>query len=210
MAASALTAAVAVIDKAEEANLCTALSRPTNKRTNKRRKRYAAYLAEPFTRQWHSQSTMARLSEAYDERVEERAKARRRRDEERTARLMNSKLRTIGVDVAFLEQQVEQKRRETVLEKEAKAEEAAYEARLIRHLEETEAAELEAKAKEIEDVKETLLKQMAAPKNESTRMVDHFDFESSCGPASAQTFAGDEFDGADKRRTKMQQEQVCR
>mmetsp|Transcript_8675 Transcript_8675/g.18655 ORF Transcript_8675/g.18655 Transcript_8675/m.18655 type:complete len:370 (+) Transcript_8675:2830-3939(+) len=150
---------------------------------------------------------MARLSEAYDERVEERARARRRRDEERMARLLNSKLRTIGVDVDFLEQQVEQKRRETFLEKEAKAEEAAYQARLIRHLEETEAAELEAKAKETGDVKATLLKQMAVPKNDSTKMIDQVDFES-CGPASAQAFAGDEFDGADKRRTKMQQEQM--
>ena len=153
--------------------------------------------------------TMSRLGEAYSDRVEERAKARSLREEKRTARLLNSKLRTIGVDAAFLEQQVEEKRRLSLLEREAKAEEAAYEARLIQHLEDAEAAEVEEKAKVVEDVKQTLLNQMAVfhEKNQSTKSIDPVDLES-CGPASAQIFTGDDVGSAGIQRTKLQQEQV--
>lgn len=136
---------------------------------------------------------------------EERAKARRIRDEERVSRFYNSKLRTIGVDAAFLDQQIKERRNMEKVAREEEAEDAAYQASLIQHLEEAEAAEQSAKDREIQDVKRTLLQQMATKNNAADRMGDPLVLDAS-GPSSAQCFGGE--DEANKERTKLQQEQV--
>ena len=140
-----------------------------------------------------------------DDEQEQRALRKRQQDAERTSRLLNAKLRTIGVDAASLEVQLKEKEAAALALKQLESEEAEYQNQLLAQLEEAETAELEAKLREKQEVEQTLLEQMQLEKNNAPMISEAPELEK-CGASSAQCFSGE--DTSSKERTKMQQEQI--
>lgn len=140
-----------------------------------------------------------------DKEDEQRAVRKRQQDAERTRALLNSKLRTIGIDVESLEKQVEEKEAQRLEFQQLEAQEAKYREQLLAHMEEEETAELEARLKENQEVQRTLLEQMQWDKNNAPTISEPPELEL-CGASSAQCFGGEDADS--KARTKIQQEQI--
>jgi len=146
-----------------------------------------------------------KIAATRDVEEEERALRKRQQDAERTSRLLNAKLRTIGVDVASLQQQLREKKAVALALKQFESEEAEYQEQLLAQLEEAEMAGLEAKLKENQEVQQTLLEQMQWDKNNAPTISEPPELDK-CGASSAQCFSGE--DGNSTERTKMQQAQI--
>lgn len=132
-------------------------------------------------------------------------KGMRDRAEERTSRFMNAHERTIGVNKAALDEQVREKNKKNLEEKQTNIDEGNYIEQLCAFQELEELRVRDDSKKELEDVKQTLLKQMKLPKNNAIRKDGPIDI-TSCGVASAQHFSGEDpqFD----ERKKLQQKQL--
>jgi len=136
---------------------------------------------------------------------EQRARARQRRNDERAARFMMSKSRTIGIDKASLDRQLQEKNKKMLKERCDSIIEDEYQSNFTRFWEESELAEQRRKATQAEEVRQTILQQMKLPKNNALSRGDPLDF-TSCGVSSAQCFAGE--DSRNVERTKKQKEQI--
>lgn len=133
------------------------------------------------------------------------ARALRRRCDKRTVCFMNAKKRTIGIDRNELDRQIVEKEQLRQAERETNQHEAEYQSQLCRYLEESEMASREARARDEDDVKETLQEQMRLPKNNALSKGDPLDPDT-CGLSSVQKLAGE--DAQKATRTRMQQEQI--
>lgn len=134
-----------------------------------------------------------------------RAQSMRLCSQERVARFLNSKQRTIGIDKDYLDQQVVEKNRLLLEEKRKKSEEAQYQVELLEHLDKLEFIETESKIRKNLEFKHSILEQMNLAKNDALQNggplnIDH------CGPASLQVFSGEDSKFDD--RVKVQKQQV--
>ena len=129
----------------------------------------------------------------------------RARAQARTARFLNARERTLGVDKKELDRQVEEKRLAKVAEKQAAMDQFAYDQQVLRILENNEAESRAAKMAEMNALREDLLAQAQRPKNTCEKMGTPIEPEE-CSTAAGQYFAGE--DQAKGERIRQQQAQM--
>lgn len=147
---------------------------------------------------------MVKLQDNQLEKEEGRALAMRQRFQERTERFLNAKQRTIGIDKEFLDQQVEERNRLMMLEKEDGIQEAIHQEEVLEYLEEQERSKEEAALRERQEVNETLSRQALQPKNNALGKGDPLDLDH-CGPSSLQCFYGEDREHNDRKKDQQRQ-----
>ena len=156
-----------------------------------------------------------------------KVEAMRARARERTQRFMNSRLRTMGVDKNYLDQQVKEKQISKINKKLEEQQDgncyalfhypefaslfvfvyiiAVQIAQQIALLESEEQKNMEKKAKDLKELRNTLDNQSSQPKNNALANNGVVDLES-CGAASVQVFEGE--DKTFNSRKKFKQNQL--
>lgn len=129
----------------------------------------------------------------------------RARAQARTQRFLNARERTLGVDKAALDRQVEEKRLAKLAEKQANADQFAYDQQVLRILESNEAESRAAKMAEMNALREDLLAQAQEPKNTCEKMGTPINPDD-CSFAAGQRFAGE--DQSKDVRIRQQQAQM--
>ncbi|GMI11063.1 hypothetical protein TrLO_g10695 [Triparma laevis f. longispina] len=147
---------------------------------------------------------MVMLKQNSLDKEEARIAAMRARAEARTQRFLNARTRTMGVDKAGLDAQVEEKRRATEARKQADMDQAAYDQQILRMLEENEAQSRAEKMAALHALRDDLLQKASEPKNQCPKIGESYDAED-CGTGAAQYFAGEDKNAFSRRRLQQTQ-----
>jgi len=139
------------------------------------------------------------------DREQRRIEAIRARNEARRERCLNARMRTIGVDVDALNQQVAEKEAERLLARQEGSDARDRDLMINRIIEERELEEKEAKRREMEALKAEWSSQRVLPKNEAPKMGDPVVPEQ-CGMGAVQRLGGE--DVTQFERKKLQQQQM--
>ncbi|GMH83318.1 hypothetical protein TrST_g4341 [Triparma strigata] len=148
---------------------------------------------------------MVMLKQNSLDKEEARIAAMRARAEARTQRFLNARTRTMGVDKAGLDAQVEEKRQAKEALRQANMDQAAYDQQILRMLEENEAQARAEKMAALNALREDLLQKASEPKNDLPKIGDSVNAEE-CGTGAAQYFAGE--DKSKDSRRRLQQAQM--
>mmetsp|Transcript_15941 Transcript_15941/g.31722 ORF Transcript_15941/g.31722 Transcript_15941/m.31722 type:complete len:367 (-) Transcript_15941:87-1187(-) len=147
---------------------------------------------------------MVMLKQDSLDKEQARIAAMRARAEARTQRFMNARVRTMGVDKAGLDAQVEAKRLAKEAEKKADMDQASYDQQVARVLEEQEEQARLERAAQMEALKSDLSYQCTLPKNQTPKLGDKIEAES-CSIGAAQNFAGEDKTREERRRLQQAQ-----
>jgi len=142
------------------------------------------------------------------EKEENRLNMKRAQNKARLQRFLDARTRTIGVDVAALNAQMEQRKKMKELEKEADRLEAQRNAEIVRILEAQEHEDRLSKKEAIDTFKtqwEQQIKEREAKKMAQKADTSSFDIDK-CGLASLQKMSGE--DEVALERKKLQQQQM--
>jgi hypothetical protein len=139
------------------------------------------------------------------QRDQRRVQALAERNEKRTARFLDARNRTIGIDKASLDKQVEEKFQQQILAKKQKQCEVEANSLLVLHLTNAARKAQEIQQRKTNEVNATLLQQLNVEKNNAIQRGEPVDVDC-CGPSSMQLFTGEDEELA--LRKKNQQEQV--
>ena len=127
----------------------------------------------------------------------------RARAQSRTERFLNARQRTMGVDKAGLDRQLEEKRLARLAEKQANADQFAYDQQVLRILESNEAESRAAKMAEMNLLREDLLAKAKEPKNSCPRGGTPINPDD-CSSSAGQCFAGED----QRRDVRIRQQQA--
>jgi len=133
-----------------------------------------------------------------------RIEAMRARAQARTARFMDSRLRTMGIDKEYLDRQIYEKQETMRLEREADMQEAESIRQTVASMEQQENVKNAAKARELQELRATLDEQAQLPKNNALASNGEIDL-TRCGASSVQVFSGED-NGYNDRRKAQQEE----
>lgn len=139
------------------------------------------------------------------QRDQRRVQALAERNEKRTARFLDARNRTVGIDKASLDKQVEEKFQQQILAKKQKQCEAEANSLLVLHLTNAARKAQEIQQRKTNEVNATLRQQLNVEKNNAIQRGGPVDVDC-CGPSSMQLFTGEDEELA--LRKKNQQEQV--
>ena len=134
---------------------------------------------------------MKSLTVAALEKEEQRIANFRARSEARRDRFLNSRVRSIGVDLPALEKQVAEKQAAAEAERDQDAGQVEREQYINMLIERREMEEKELKKAEIEKLKGAWSEHKLLPKNEAPKRSDPVVLEE-CGISSIQRFNGEE------------------
>lgn len=129
----------------------------------------------------------------------------RSRNQERLKRFLNSRQRTIGLDLDALNSQIDEKRRLKDAEKQADLLEAARLREITRILEGQEYQERLARQAATEAFKAEWEQQKAALQERKKKQLDFGDAPEKCGMASLQSLAGEDSSFGQRRRLQSDQ-----
>ena len=150
-------------------------------------------------------AAMKSLTVAALEKEEQRIAAFRVRSEARRDRFLNSRVRSIGVDLPALEKQVAEKQAAAEADRNADAGQVEREQYINMLIERREMEEKELKKAEIDKLKGAWSEHKLLPKNEAPKRSDPVVLEE-CGISSIQRFNGEDMSVYD--RSRLQQNQM--
>lgn len=140
--------------------------------------------------------------------AKEEAKIARKREqyEQRRQRILNAKVRTMGLDVQTLDQQVAEKQRLKAQEKETDKFERIQAMEIERILAEADEEERRMKAFQMAQIKQSWETTLSQQRAQDKVLDDRTDFDhANCGPAAALRFAGEDPYRADRIREQKEQ-----
>jgi len=123
----------------------------------------------------------------------------------RTACFLDARNRTIGIDKASLDKQIEEKRQQQALEKKQEQIEANANQALVQYLDYAARKTKEAQQFQIDQVNATLHQQLSAPKNNAMLRGDPIDVNH-CGTAWLQRFSGEDCEFSARKKRQQEQE----